>query len=438
MTASELEMLKILNVRYNDYIQAFFDKYTPGYQKSDSGTDRVLMLASLNPDIRVRTLVSEGSKFPKNILKNASHKSQQSSEKKYFDNYLNPEQALSFEKEVSEKMLKQKSLFNNIERDSMRTGISNLWYSYLPCYDVEGVTSNRNGEHSLLKQCKWRGVIVHCAAIFKKFPTDEGLCCSFNMKAADEIFNAKIYTKLINELQKFDEDHSFGESKKPEWYTNANEPKSLPGKNKGLFLMLDAHSDLLTRGSVDSDFQGFIGLVHNRGSFPLVSRYGFQIKPGSNNLVALSAVMVNASENIRSIDPGRRNCKFPDESRGLKIHRRYTQSNCQLECSLFHAQNAIAMDGNGSTPCTPWYFPFEDGMHIYCDPWTAKRFHDIMMSIDTNCDHCLPDCQKIIYSPSLTTMPFRKCTESNLGLSPLCHLVIKTIMKKANLTLPSP
>ena len=434
MTPSELEMMKLLNFKYNDFIQAFFDKVSPGYKKSDSGTDKILLLSSLNPDIRVRTLVSEGSKFPKNILKNNSDNILHVSEQKYFDNYLNPEQALNFETKVGEKMLKYKSLFSNIENDSMSVIFSNLWYSYLPCYDVQGITANQNGDHSLLKQCKWKGRVIDCAAIFKKFPTDQGLCCSFNMKAADEIFNAQTYSKRIDELQKFDESHSFGNSKKPDWYSNANEPQSLSGKNKGLFLMLDAHSNILTSGSVDNDLQGFVGLVHNRGSFPLVAKSGFQIRPGSNNMVALSAVMVNASENIRSIEPERRNCRFPDEIQGLRIHRRYTQSNCQLECSLFHAQKTLFMEEVGSKPCSPWYFPFEDLTSIICDPWKAKRFLYIMMSNDvgkSNCDHCLPDCQKIIYSPSFTTLPFRKCTESNLGLSHLCNLVTtnETVLK---------
>ena len=58
------------------------------------------------------------------------------------------------------------------------------------------------------------------------------------------------------------------------------EPISEVGKKKGLVVLLDAHSDLLSPGSVDSDFEGFTGLVGLTNSFPLMGTNGFEIKPG--------------------------------------------------------------------------------------------------------------------------------------------------------------
>ena len=73
---------------------------------------------------------------------------------------------------------------------------------------------------------------------------------------------------------------SFTESTKPSWHKNANEPKTLPGQNKGLVLVIDSHSDLFSAGSLDVDYDSFIGLIRPSGSFPLMSQEGFQIKPG--------------------------------------------------------------------------------------------------------------------------------------------------------------
>ena len=50
------------------------------------------------------------------------------------------------------------------------------------------------------------------------------------------------------------------------------------GINKGLYVMLDAHSDLFATGSSDSDFTGFTGLIDSGGSYPLVLQNGFQIQ----------------------------------------------------------------------------------------------------------------------------------------------------------------
>jgi hypothetical protein len=93
---------------------------------------------------------------------------------------------------------KFKSIF---EKENKTTGFkgtfSLLWSSGLPCFDLNGITSLQDGEKSLLKSCFWKGVKIPCAAIFSTFPTDQGMCCSFNMKAADEIFQQATYSELV-------------------------------------------------------------------------------------------------------------------------------------------------------------------------------------------------------------------------------------------------
>ncbi len=42
------------------------------------------------------------------------------------------------------------------------------------------------GERSVLKKCFWKGRIIDCSAIFEVFPTDRGMCCSFNMHKVTE------------------------------------------------------------------------------------------------------------------------------------------------------------------------------------------------------------------------------------------------------------
>ena len=42
-------------------------------------------------------------------------------------------------------------------------------------------------ERSMIKRCYWKGFPVNCALIFKTFPSDQGMCCTFNMDAADKM-----------------------------------------------------------------------------------------------------------------------------------------------------------------------------------------------------------------------------------------------------------
>ena len=89
---------------------------------------------------------------------------------------------------------------------------SNLWYSTLPCFDVQNITADRDLERSVLKYCEWKGLKISCAAIFTTYPTDKGMCCAFNMKSAEEIFQGKTYPSLVNKLQKADKKAAFSDS----------------------------------------------------------------------------------------------------------------------------------------------------------------------------------------------------------------------------------
>ena len=69
-------------------------------------------------------------------------------------------------------------------------------------------------------------------------------------------------------------------SEVPDNFASGEEPTSQPGRSKGLVVLLDSHSDVLSEGSVDSDFDGFLGVINPSGSFPFTSYSGFDIRPG--------------------------------------------------------------------------------------------------------------------------------------------------------------
>ncbi len=70
-----------------------------------------------------------------------------------------------------------------------------LWYSKLPCFDVEGITSEENGEKGILKACYWKGKRIPCSAIFKKVATDNGICCAFNMQVS---ISSTFYEQIVH------------------------------------------------------------------------------------------------------------------------------------------------------------------------------------------------------------------------------------------------
>ena len=70
----------------------------------------------------------------------------------------------------------------------------------------------------------------------------------------------------------------------------------------------------------------------------------------------------------------------------------------------------------------PWFYPISDESKArICDPWEANEFRRNMKIVPYDqCDHCLPDCDKTIYTSSVTAAPFRPCDFRNLGTSFLC------------------
>ena len=142
---------------------------------------------------------------------------------------------------------------------------------------------------------------------------------------------------------------SFYESDEPKWYKN-KEPKPHPGLDKGLRLVLDAHSDQISHGTVFDDFKGFVAVVGDKRNFPLTKRQSFLLKSGRENYVSISATYIKSDEAIRKIDPQKRFCYFYDEY-PLDLHKTYTQANCILECTINYGRELM------NSNCTPWYFP---------------------------------------------------------------------------------
>ena len=245
------------------------------------------------------------------------------------------------------------------------------------------------------------------------------MCCAFNMNAADHIFQSSTYLKLVLEKQQENNYLSFTDFTIPDSFKN-DEKKAMPGMNKGLTIVIDGHNDLLGGTSIDSDYKSFIGVVSDKGSYPLTGQDGFQIKPGHYNFIGISGTKISAYDAIRILSPNDRKCRFSDETYGLKIHTKYSLSNCLLECSITYAQSM--MFTNQSKVCTPWFLPPIDKLGTICDPWEAVEFEIYFYNATDNlCPQCLPDCDTIQYDNSITAVPFRKCDFRNLGASNLCR-----------------
>jgi hypothetical protein len=352
--------------------------------------------------------------------------------KKYssFEIMFNPALRKHYEMAIAYKKAELSDLVNTLNRSAAyRSIFQTLWYSSLPCFDIRNKTAFTNGASALLQYCEWKGKPISCSAIFTTFPTDQGMCCSFNMKAAEEIYVKSAYSEILQSLQTLDKQEAFLSSTVPTYYARNEEPKTIPGRNKGLILMLDSHSDWLAPGSMTGDYGGFTAFIEASGSFPLMSHGGIHIKRGFNNIITLTSSIVKADESMRSLNKLERNCLFPEENEGLNLHNTYTYLNCKFECALNYTQSVIALKYNKT--CQPWFFPTLSNPISMCDPWQSSDFFQIMKSgiPDTLCKKCLPDCSVTLYSPTITVEPFDTCNTNNIGASLFCKINFKNTMQ---------
>ena len=390
---------------------------------------------------------------------------------KNLDVSLDPTKTQERQKRINESVRRYDKEFGSLDMEKSYTALFELlWYSQMPCFDVKDLTSKAKDELSFLKKCYWKNTPISCNAIFNQRPTDQGICCSFNMKKADKILKESRYTEAIRQRQSRDAAFAFETKHPPSWYMANEEPYPQAGRNKGLTLIIDGHSNKVSSGTVKENFDGFITLVEDNNKFPLLSLTHLIARPGYESNIKVDAIMLQSHDEIRRYKPERRHCYFPDEYQ-LKTHRNYSQFNCILECKKefasrclstcnepgqdCHCENMEHFKGNTKEvngSCLPWFYPMSDGtVQKMCNPWNTQKFLQIIEKQipKTHCNHCLSDCTTTKYKTSIAYAGFRTCDRTNLGgTSILCALVEEPLnpapwmtlaqdeFKKANQTVP--
>ena len=215
-------------------------KLTPGLTKDDDLFNGLLLLTSRNPDVSVKAMVGNGkagNPYPRNFDQLTNLKQPNSTLKpvqttsaspvyRVFDILLNQTIKQTRYADNEKYISYFKAFYQRMNKSSVLPMIfASLQYLTLPCFDRKGITSEVDGEKSILKFCSWKSIPMPCSSIFTTFPTDQGMCCSFNMKAAEEIFQGKTYSKIVSENQREDKIFSFANSTLDDWYEKRKEPR---------------------------------------------------------------------------------------------------------------------------------------------------------------------------------------------------------------------
>ena len=149
-----------------------------------------------------------------------------------------------------------------------------------------------------------------------RVPTDSGLCCSLN---TGQVLAKSRYAELVRKNQ--------GASSKGRTVNIGAE-----GMMNGLRLVLDLHSNEVSFGTLEQDFNAFSVFLARPDDFPYMRKNSLKLSPGQEHFLSISGSVVTAAD-IRSLPIEARRCRFPEEG-NLSLYSRYTAANCQLECLM--------------------------------------------------------------------------------------------------------
>ena len=121
------------------------------------------------------------------------------------------------------------------------------------------------------------------------------------------------------------------------------------GINNGLRIILDLHSNQVSFGTLETEFDSFSVFMGRPDDFPMMKRKSLKIQPGQEHFIEISGTRTIADD-IKSLSPEQRKCYFPKEDYpSPSLYSRYTVDNCRLECRMREAEEKLK--------CVPWYLP---------------------------------------------------------------------------------
>ncbi|KAJ8923404.1 hypothetical protein NQ315_001962 [Exocentrus adspersus] len=180
-------------------------------------------------------------------------------------------------------------------------------------------------------QCRWDLHLDNCSQSFRKVLTEDGLCYTSNMLRKEELLRDNVYLH-----------YDMGEGSSSDgWSLETGYPESaskdsFPRRAKfsgftgsQVLVLTDYLQDLdyACKGPV----QGFKIILHHPAEMPRVTMNYLQASLNEELLVLITPDMMTTSRGIRSYDPLKRQCFFPNE-RYLFFFQTYTQQNCEFEC----------------------------------------------------------------------------------------------------------
>ena len=126
----------------------------------------------------------------------------------------------------------------------------------------------------MLVSCEVAGKKEKCTNFFTRVPTDSGMCCALNWENA---LKTSDYKGLVESMQ---------------GNITAGKMQAQSGEKSGLRLILDLHSNNVSFGTLDKDYDAFKVFIGQPDEFPLLRQRSLKLQPGLEHFVELNAQVI--------------------------------------------------------------------------------------------------------------------------------------------------
>lgn len=208
-------------------------------------------------------------------------------------------------------------------------------------------------------------------------PSDTGMCLTKNLDIKKILKDYKKYDVMFeSDLQS----------------TQKIEKGTTLGRLTLLFLMPNDYYSSKTHDHGLPDLKIHLHQSKDLGSLLLSDTFDFfsipmSLKKNHAYSVKITPYGQHTSEEFRSLNQDKRECRLADEVPEGSIFKIYTQSNCKYECRVKLASNICH--------CTPWDFLFLE-KRSECDVFGRTCFTNAMANLtlhqDMICKECVQEC----------------------------------------------
>lgn len=219
--------------------------------------------------------------------------------------------------------------------------------------------------------------------------TGEGICRTFNMIYAEDLFKFNISDAFIDHEKEDEFESRYRSTQFYDHvdYSNVNREVNSSGIEYGLSFSVD-DKNVTNKCHEDSHYKIEI---HSPYDYPQPEINGFEISTDVDTKFILKPSITKASLEVRGYPIDVRKCVFEDEV-DLKFFQHYTKSNCELECKIEY----IFTNCN----CTLYFMPHVENAKIcvtFDDFECYKNKNSEFNPKTANGCNCLPLCNIINY-----------------------------------------